>query len=447
MQQKILLVDDREDNLFSLETILEADGYSFTKCTSGRQALKILLKEFDFALILMDVKMPTLNGFETAALIYEREKLKHIPIIFITANNYGEENVFKGYRTGAVDYIYKPINPELLRAKVSVFVELFEKTRQLRTQEQKLTAMNKKLQDEIRERESRELQIRELNEELKQNIAHLENANMELDRFAFMASHDLQEPLRKIRMFSDLVYSRNGDALNESGKEYLQKIQKAAGRMQTLIQDILMFSRIATLKEPFSTVKLDALFEDLKADMKETIEEKQAEIYIDKMPEVRCNSRLMMLLFHNLIGNALKYSRKGVAPVVRITSEISNTKSAKIHTPSEKYCRIFVEDNGIGFDQQYVETIFGMFKRLHHHTEYEGTGIGLTLCKKIAEVHNGSITARSQVGKGSTFIVSLPVGGVPAAEEAATPEATATSTTTPPVTSDSPHSEDALSAG
>src|SRR5271154_5886988 len=122
MYPKILLVDDREDNLLSIESILEADGYRFVKANSGRQVLKILLAEFDFALILMDVKMPNLNGFETAALIYEREKLKHIPIIFITANTFGEENVFKGYRAGAVDYIYKPINPELLRAKVSVFV-------------------------------------------------------------------------------------------------------------------------------------------------------------------------------------------------------------------------------------------------------------------------------------------------------------------------------------
>src|ERR1700754_199113 len=136
MPQKILLVDDRDDNLFSLETILEADGYKFVKANSGRQALKILLTEFDFALILMDVKMPNLNGFETASLIYEREKLKHIPIVFITANNYGEENIFKGYRTGAVDYIYKPINPELLRAKVSVFVDLYQKTHRLLAQEQ-----------------------------------------------------------------------------------------------------------------------------------------------------------------------------------------------------------------------------------------------------------------------------------------------------------------------
>ncbi len=417
MLQKILLVDDREDNLFSLETILEADGYAFTKCTSGRQALKVLLKEHDFALILMDVKMPTLNGFETAALIYEREKLKHIPIIFITANNYGEENVFKGYRSGAVDYIYKPINPELLRTKVSVFVDLFEKTRQLRLQEQKLTAMNKKLQEEIKDRQASELKIRELNEELLLNITHLENANQELDRFAFMASHDLQEPLRKIRMFSDLVYTRNEDLLPASGKEHLRKIQTSASRMQTLIQDILMFSRISTVKEPYTLVDLNTLFEELRADMSELIEEKNAELIVDKLPSIRCNARLMTMLFSNLLNNSLKYVYKGVTPVIRITYEISNTKSGKMSTASEKHCRIFMEDNGIGFDQQYADLIFGMFKRLHHHTEYEGTGIGLTLCKKIAEVHSGSISARSKVGKGSTFIVSLPVAGHGPGEE------------------------------
>lgn len=417
MQKKILLVDDREDNLFSLETILEADGYVFRKATSGRQALKILLTEFDFALILMDVKMPTLNGFETAAMIYEREKLKHIPIIFITANIYGEENIFKGYRTGAVDYISKPINPELLRAKVSVFTDLFEKTYQLRMQEQKLTAMNKKLQEEIKDREARELKIRELNEELLQNIAHLENANQELDRFAFMASHDLQEPLRKIRMFSDLVYSRNEPLLSETAKEHLQKIQTSAGRMQTLIQDILMFSRISTIKEPFAPVDLNVLFEELLIEIKDNVREKNAEFIIDRLPVIRCNARLMSMLFQNLISNALKYTRKGQPPVIRITSEISNTKSQKIHSPSEKHCRIFVEDNGIGFDQQFADQIFQMFKRLHHHTEYEGTGIGLTLCKKIAEVHSGSISARSKLGSGSTFIVSLPVNAYAAGEE------------------------------
>src|SRR3954467_5814110 len=138
MQPKILLVDDRADNLVSLQAILEPENYKCVKANSGREALKILLQEFDFALILMDVKMPNLNGYETAALIYEREKLKHIPIIFITAHNYGEDHIFKGYRAGAVDYIYKPINAELLRAKVAVFIDLYQKNHRLIAQEQKL---------------------------------------------------------------------------------------------------------------------------------------------------------------------------------------------------------------------------------------------------------------------------------------------------------------------
>ena len=134
---KILVVDDREDNLMSIESILQPDGYQIVKATSGRQALKVLLSQIDFALILMDVQMPNLNGFETASLIYEREKLRHIPIIFVTAHDYGDENMFKGYQTGAVDFIYKPINPDFLRMKVSVFVDLYRKTHQLIVQEQK----------------------------------------------------------------------------------------------------------------------------------------------------------------------------------------------------------------------------------------------------------------------------------------------------------------------
>src|SRR4051812_19226807 len=166
MRPKILLVDDREDNLMSMEAILAPDGYAFVKAGSGSQALKILLTEIDFALILMDVKMPNLNGFETASLIYEREKLKHIPIIFISANNYGEENMFRGYRTGAVDYIYKPVNPELLRAKVAVFIDLYRKNHRLIAQEQKLKAINKALENEISERKASEEQVQELNRQL-----------------------------------------------------------------------------------------------------------------------------------------------------------------------------------------------------------------------------------------------------------------------------------------
>ena len=154
---RILAVDDREDNLLSIETILEQEHYTIVKANSGRAALKILLTQHDFSLILMDVQMPDLNGFETAAIIYERDKLRDIPIIFITAHNYDEEIIFKGYKTGGVDYIYKPINPDMLRVKVSVFVELYRKNLQLLQHEKKLLAANQSLQKEIKERKYREL--------------------------------------------------------------------------------------------------------------------------------------------------------------------------------------------------------------------------------------------------------------------------------------------------
>jgi signal transduction histidine kinase len=411
MQPKILLVDDREDNLLSIETILEPDGYQFVKANSGRQALKILLTEFDFALILMDVKMPNLNGFETASLIYEREKLKHIPIVFITANNYGEENIFKGYRTGAVDYIYKPINPELLRAKVSVFVDLYQKTHRLLVQEQKLVAINKNLQIEIHERKASEERVKELNRQLLENIARLESANKDLDRFAFMASHDLQEPLRKIRIFSDLLYVKYKEILDEDGKMNIVRIQGAAARMQALIKDILTFSKISIEKGAFVKTSLNTVVDEVLNELDSTVQEKNAKVIVDRLPTLQVNPGLIRPLFYNLISNALKYSKKNTPPVVNIRSEMSINGQEPDSKPPEtnKYCRIFIQDNGIGFDQKYSEEIFGMFKRLHLNTEYEGTGIGLALCKKIVEEHNGFISAKSKVNEGSTFIISLPV--------------------------------------
>jgi light-regulated signal transduction histidine kinase (bacteriophytochrome) len=409
MQPKILLVDDREDNLLSIETIFEPDGYKFVKANSGRQALKILLTEYDFALILMDVKMPNLNGFETASLIYEREKLKHIPIIFITANNFGDENIYRGYQSGAVDYIYKPINPDVLRAKVSVLIDLYKKNRQLLAQEQRLVAINKSLELEIKERKANEEKVKQLNKQLLENIASLESANKDLDRFAFMASHDLQEPLRKIRMFSDRLFLKYKDALDEDARTNITRIQKAAERMQTLITDILTFSKISVDKPSFVECDINGLISDILVEMDEELRTKKAKVIVDKLPNLFVNPNLIKPLFHNLIGNALKYQKKNIDPEVKITSDITGSVNGKIKDTNNKYCRIFIEDNGIGFDQKYAEEIFGMFKRLHHNTEFEGTGIGLALCKKIVEQHRGYISARSKVNEGSTFIVSIPL--------------------------------------
>lgn len=403
MHPKILLVDDREDNLLSIETILQPSGYQFVKANSGRQALKVLLNEVDFAMILMDVKMPNLNGFETASLIYEREKLKHIPIIFITANNFGDENMFKGYQTGAVDYIYKPINPDILRAKVNVLIELYKKTRLLHEQEQKLIAINRSLENEVKDRKASEEKVIQLNRQLIQNINSLESANKDLEQFAFMASHDLQEPLRKILMFSDRLFQKYHPVLQDDVR-LISRIQSAAERMQALIVDILAFSRISVDKSHFVLTDLNIILREIVNDIDEEIKSKNAEVKIEQLPTLEVNPRLMRMLFYNLIGNALKYCKKGVSP--KITIRVDGTP---LRSRDKKYCKILVEDNGIGFDQKYADEIFGMFKRLHHESEFSGTGIGLALCKKIVEQHKGFISAISKTNLGSRFIVSLPL--------------------------------------
>lgn len=406
MQPKILLVDDREDNLLSIETILEPSGYRFVKAHSGREALKILLTEFDFAMILMDVKMPNLNGFETASLIYEREKLKHIPIIFITANNYGDENMYKGYQSGAVDYIFKPINPDILRAKVGVLMDLYKKNRLLIEQEQKLVAINKSLEIEVKDRMLSEEKVNSLNRKLLTNIADLENANKNLERFAFMASHDLQEPLRKIRMFSDRLHQRHKNSKDDT--DLIMRIQGAAERTQMLIADILAFSKLTAEPADFTTVNLNDTLRELLHDLSEEIHEKNAQITIETLPSLYASQRLMRPLFQNLISNALKYRKPDTQPVIKIRSD-SMTDTTASNKNVNRYFRIYVEDNGIGFEQKYAEDIFGMFRRLHNHGEFEGTGIGLALCKKIVEQHQGFISARSLINQGSTFIISFPV--------------------------------------
>lgn len=405
---KILLVDDNENNLMSMKSIFSEDNYNIETANSGKEALKILLKEFDFAIILMDVEMPNLNGFETASLIYERERLKHIPIIFITAHGHGDDNIFKGYRAGAVDYIYKPIRPELLRAKVQVFVELYKKNYLLVQQEAKLLATNRNLELEIKDRIASEEKVMELNKQLLENIDQLEAKNKELDCFAYMASHDLQEPLRKIRIFSDRVSSKYGHELSDDSKVYIDKIQAACLRMQNLINDIFTLSKISSTKEAMVATNMNQLLEEVIGEMDMQIHESNAKVIIDKLPELQVNKSLVKRLFQNLLTNSIKYARKGIPPSIHISGKVESVQTGNKTTPV-KYCRIYLQDNGIGFDQQYAEQIFTMFKRLHANTEYEGTGIGLAICKKIVEEHQGFISAKSEIGAGTTFTISLPV--------------------------------------
>ena len=397
---KILVVDDREDNLLSIETLLEKDSYTVVKANSGRAALKILLKEYDFSLILMDVQMPDLSGFETATIIYERDKLKGIPIIFITAHSQEEEYIFKGYRMGGVDYIYKPVNAELLRAKVGVFVELYRKNRQLIVHEKKLLTANKSLQKEIEERKISEEKIKALNKQLIANNAHLLAINEELDRFAYVASHDLQEPLRKIMVFSDKILSKQDNPAEV--EKYLQKIVGSSQRMQSLIKDLLQFSRQTIHTDDFVNVNLNELVKEAMLELEIEIEKNNAQITIDDLPVIWAIPPLMRQLFYNLISNAIKFRKKDTVLAITISAE-----KIKNHLDATYY-RLSVSDNGIGFDPAYAGDIFVIFKRLHSYHEYQGSGVGLSICKKIVDKHNGFIRAIGKPGDGATFVIELP---------------------------------------
>src|SRR5215203_651789 len=408
---KILVVDDREDNLFSIETILEKDGYGIIKATSGRAALKVLLHQHDFTLILMDVQMPDMNGFETASLIYQREKLKHIPIIFITAHNQGEEKMYEGYKLGGVDFIYKPINPELLRFKVSVFADLYKKNHQLMLQEKKLTIVNSNLEKEIEDRKTNEEKIKLLNHQLLENNEHLRTTIEELDRFAYVASHDLQEPLRKIMLFSDKILTRFHNKIDEEADNYFQKIVKASERMQHLVNDLLKFSKHTNDIYGFERTDLNEVLNEVLSDIEHHVQKKEAKIYSEELPVIWAIPSQIRQLFQNLISNSLKFTKEDLTPEIYIKSEridgvaIEGSNSESV---TNTFYKIHISDNGIGFDPKYAEDIFVVFKRLHSYHEFEGTGIGLSICKKIVDKHNGYIRAESIPNEGCTFIITLP---------------------------------------
>ncbi|HEX7846480.1 MAG TPA: response regulator [Chitinophagaceae bacterium] len=397
---KILVVDDREDNLFSIEAILEKDNYTIVRANSGRAALKILLQEQDFSMILMDVQMPDLSGIETATIIYQRDKLRDIPIMFITAHDYDEDIIFKGYKTGGVDYIYKPINPDLLRVKVSVFVELYRKNQQLIQHEKKLLAANHSLQKEIEQHKISEEKIKQLNQRLVKNNEDLKVMNEELDRFAYVASHDLQEPLRKIMVFIDRILLKKG--LDEETEKYFKKIVHSSERMQSLINNILDFSRQSYLSEDFKNTDLNLLINDAIGELELEIENNGVKIFVGNLPSAKVIPGMMRQLFYNLLSNAIKFRKKDTPPEIHISLQ----KSDPLLNGSFYY--INFSDNGIGFDPKHAEEIFMVFKRLHSYHEFEGTGIGLSICRKIMERHNGFIKAESIPGTGSLFKIGIP---------------------------------------
>ncbi len=259
----------------------------------------------------------------------------------------------------------------------------------------------------IREQAAREAaEMRE--EQLLVQAAELERSNRELQEFAYVASHDLQEPLRKISAFSDLIQVEYGDRLDDEGVHYLERMQHAALRMSRLIRDLLSFSRVTTKANPFEKVDLNAALREVLTDLELRITETDARIHASELPVLEADPMQMRQILQNLIANGLKFHRDGVPPVVRITSETAEDQNP-FGPGKRQVCRISVADNGIGFDPKYLDRIFLPFQRLQPRGQFEGTGIGLAICRRIAERHGGTLTATSTPGEGATFSFTLPL--------------------------------------
>ncbi len=228
--------------------------------------------------------------------------------------------------------------------------------------------------------------------------AKLEQSNRDLQEFAYIASHDLQEPLRKVLAFGDRLANKYGDVIDETGRDYLKRMRDASQRMQTLINDLLTFSRVTTRAQPFAQVNLNELISDVVSDLENQIDRTMGKVEYTLLPTIEADPTQMHQLLQNLITNALKFHQENTPPFVQVSADSSRTA-----------CRITVKDNGIGFDEQYLDRIFKPFQRLHSRQEYEGSGMGLAICRRIVERHGGEITAHSTEGVGSTFLVRLPI--------------------------------------
>jgi len=281
--------------------------------------------------------------------------------------------------------------------------QIASKTALLQIAHQELQHLNANLESLVIQRTHEYL---EMVETLRQLNAELERSNQELQDFAHVASHDLQEPLRKIQAFGNLLEEEYGQELGD-GKAYLDRMRVAASRMQRLINDLLMFARVTTRAQPFLETDLNLIAQEAIEDLEASVRLHQGKIELGPLPTIEADPLQMRQVFQNLIGNALKFHKPDVPPHVRISAEVRNQAGAD-SSPEQQFCTLRVEDNGIGFDEKYLDRIFTVFQRLHGKGQYEGTGVGLAVVRKIITRHNGTITAQSTPGVGSTFIIVLP---------------------------------------
>ena len=403
----ILLVDDQPSNLLALEAILEDLGQNLVRATSGEEALRRLL-DSDFAVILMDVKMPGLDGIETAAIIRERDRSQHTPIIFLTAFERSEVEIFKGYRLGAVDYLFKPPQAEVLRSKVSVFVELHLKTEQVREQAERLreSAGREHLRALAEERQRWEMdRLREEAAREKKVAETLKEADRRKDEFLAMLAHELRNPLAPLLNAAHLVQgSDDRETLAAAG----EIIERQVRHMARLIDDLLDVSRINSGKIQLrkETVDLADVVKRSVESVAPLMKARRHELAVTLSPtpvRLYADPTRLEQVLSNLLNNAAKYTPEGG----HIALEVETPKS-----PGE--VSIVVRDDGLGIPEDMLERVFDLFTQVERSlssVSQWGLGIGLALVRTLVEMHGGSVRAFSAgPGKGSVFIVRLPLG-------------------------------------
>lgn len=517
----ILLVDDRPENIIPLKKILELHRFSVDTAESGEEALKKVLKT-DYSVIILDVQMPGMDGFEVANAIAGFSKTKDTSIIFLSAVNTEKKFITQGYTSGGVDYLTKPVDPDILVLKVKTLEKLYQQQQELRAAQDSLRKevdVRKKAQEALIEQMealqimlaslpqmaftidpdgkieyvnehwfhyatssstfpethpdddvwnewnqafingtelTREVRLKGLHtgdfryhllriipikqqgvlsrwigtftdihpqkqaaELLEQQVelrtnelmlknAELEQTNHELQQFTWVVSHDLKEPLRKIQLLNDTIKEKylkdNADAVS-----YLDRSIRSSARMSTLINDLLAYSQLS-VPEAFQPTNLNALVDELLLDFDDALQRKRGVVHVDQLPVIDTIPTRMRQIFQNLISNALKFAKESVPPVITIRAErIDNKAIDGKPSPTGAFCRITVQDNGIGFDEKFLGRIFVIFQRLHTQTHYEGTGIGLAIAKKNIDKHHGLISAQSRINEGARFILVLPV--------------------------------------
>lgn len=518
----ILIVDDKPENIISLKGLLTLHNFVVDTAFSGEEALKKILKN-SYSLIILDVQMPGMDGFEVAEAILGFSKAKDTPIIFLSAVSTEKRFITKGYTSGGIDYVTKPVDPDIMLLKVKTFYRLSEQNRELnkiqqnlkneieirKETEQHLDARVRELHSvmeslpliafainaegaieyvnehwyrysktmdafpevhpddesaykewnacfaagqeyncqlrlkelfsgtyryfimriipivqedrivkwvgtftDIHEQKTinqfLEVKVRERTKNLLQKNEELETSNHELQQFAWVVSHDLKEPLRKIQTFNNIIKEKFITPDSE-GAKYLDRTIHSSERMSVLINDLLDYSRLS-VSALFQPTDLNEILNEVLSDFEYLIAEKKAVIHRDTLCTIDAVPSQMRQIFQNLVSNALKFSREGVTPVISIICE--RVASKEIDSPVQEdgdYCRIIVSDNGIGFDETHIDKLFIIFQRLHTRSTYEGTGIGLAIAKKIVDKHNGLIAARSKEYEGASFILLLPL--------------------------------------